>query len=59
MKKTKIYRSLIVLFLLAMLFGSSAAYSILATEIMFAIAAVMAVTIVILMFIRSKFKSKK
>ena len=58
MRKTKIYRALVVLFLIATLFGSSAIFSITATEVMLAIALVVVVVIVILMYIKPHFSGK-
>jgi hypothetical protein len=58
MRKTRIYRVLVVFFLLAILFGSSAAFSIETTEIMLAVALVMALVLAGIMLIRARFPRK-
>jgi hypothetical protein len=56
MSRAKMYRALVVLILLAILFGSSAFISIMAAEITFAIGVIMAIIIVILMFVKPRSK---
>ncbi len=58
MVKAQIYRALVVFFLSALLFGSSIIISIMTAEVMFAIAAVMSVPVLILMFFWPQLKTK-
>ncbi len=59
MRKIMFYRALVVFFFSALLFGSSVIISIMTTEVMFAIAAVMSVPVLILMFVWPQLKTKK